>query len=48
MSMQYNDFLGDVSGVASFITTELTVLIKPRLLFARAGYASLGLSLSSV
>ena len=36
--------LWGVSGVASFITTS----IKPRLLFSRAGYASWGLSLSSV
>jgi len=38
--------LGGVSGVASFITTD-EQLKKPRLLFSRACYASLGLSLCS-
>ena len=32
--------LGGVRGVASFITTDGQLKIKPRLLFSRAGYVS--------
>jgi len=46
--MEFRSCARGFSGVASFITTDEQLQLKPRLLFSRAGFDSRGLSLSSV